>query len=397
MSAGQAGASRRVIRVGACLSLTGRFARFGVQAARGLDAWRSLDGAAELVIADDESSPRTLESLLPAITRRCDVLLGPYSTQLMRVAGRMAADAGGLLWNHGGSGDDVEAAHPGHIVSVLTPASRYAEPFLSHVAGSQPGIRLWVTHGKGSFGRQVAAGAAGTARGLGMEAILASAGSLPEPGDVPARWGLFCAGTFEDDVETVLRARALPDPPAVVCAIAAGVREFGVAVTDPRGILGVGQWFPGTSGDAELGPAEADFLAAHATGSPAVPDYPAVQAAAAAVLAAHCARLAGSTSREVLWEAALGLKGRTLFGGFEVNADGVQVGHETVLVRWDTGNEVALASQAMTGVQFLAHEDTALKAYHQTRARYLAGIPPRRAFNQIGEASSAWSAHVPPP
>jgi hypothetical protein len=48
--------------------------------------------------------------------------------------------------------------------------------------------------------------------------------------------------------------------------------------------------------------------------------------------------------------------------------------------------EEALASQAVTGVQFLAHEDTALKAYHQTRARYLAGIPPRRAFNQIGEA-----------
>jgi hypothetical protein len=72
-----------------------------------------------------------------------------------------------------------------------------------------------------------------------------------------------------------------------------------------------------------------------------VPDYPAVQAAAAAVLAAHCARLAGSTSREVLWEAALGLKARTLFGGFKVNADGVQVGHETVLVRWDTGNPVA--------------------------------------------------------
>jgi hypothetical protein len=37
-------------------------------------------------------------------------------------------------------------------------------------------------------------------------------------------------------------------------------------------------------------------------------------------------------------------------------------------------------------VQFLAHEDTALKAYHQTRSRYLAGLPPRRAFNQIGEA-----------
>jgi hypothetical protein len=43
-------------------------------------------------------------------------------------------------------------------------------------------------------------------------------------------------------------------------------------------------------------------------------------------------------------------------------------------------------SEIATGVQFLAHEDTALKAYSQTRRRYLAGLPPRRAFNQIGEA-----------
>jgi hypothetical protein len=35
--------------------------------------------------------------------------------------------------------------------------------------------------------------------------------------------------------------------------------------------------------------------------------------------------------------------------------------------------------------QLLAHEDTALKAYFQTRDRYLGGLPPRRAFNQIGE------------
>jgi hypothetical protein len=40
----------------------------------------------------------------------------------------------------------------------------------------------------------------------------------------------------------------------------------------------------------------------------------------------------------------------------------------------------------LTGVQFLAHEDTALKAYFQTRDRYLAGLPQPRAFNQIGEA-----------
>jgi ABC-type branched-subunit amino acid transport system substrate-binding protein len=327
--------------MGACLSLSGRFARFGVQAAQGLKAWRSLDGAVELVIADDESSPSTLESVLPGVARRCDVLLGPYSTLLMRAAGRMAADCGWLVWNHGGSGDDVEAAHPGHVVSVLTPASRYAEPFLQHLAGSEPGILLWIAHGKGSFGRQVAGGARAAARDLGIKAALVDARGLPGPDDVPARWGLFCAGTFEDDVETVRRARGLPRPQDSVCAVAAGVREFGQAVPDAEGTFGVGQWFPGTSGAPELGPTEAAFLAACSVLSPAVPDYPAVQAGAAAALAAHCARLAGGTSREMLWQAAAGITTRTFFGGFRINDAGVQVGHDTVLVQWTAHGPVS--------------------------------------------------------
>ena len=36
-------------------------------------------------------------------------------------------------------------------------------------------------------------------------------------------------------------------------------------------------------------------------------------------------------------------------------------------------------------VNFLAHEDVALKAYYETRCRYLGGLPARRAFNRIGE------------
>ena len=60
-----------------------------------------------------------------------------------------------------------------------------------------------------------------------------------------------------------------------------------------------------------------------------------------------------------------------------------------------------------TGVQFLAHEDTALKAYFQTRGRYLGGLPQRRAFNQIGEVlpcvivnglvAGTWSSNTRPP
>ena len=71
-----------------------------------------------MVIEADRSDPGTLQALLPKVAAGCDVLLGPYSTQLARAAGKMAAAAGWLVWNHGGSGDDVQAARPGHRRSV---------------------------------------------------------------------------------------------------------------------------------------------------------------------------------------------------------------------------------------------------------------------------------------
>jgi len=54
------GCASRPLRVGACLSLSGRFARFGSQAARALQVWSLLDGDAEVVIEDDRSDPGML-------------------------------------------------------------------------------------------------------------------------------------------------------------------------------------------------------------------------------------------------------------------------------------------------------------------------------------------------
>src|SRR5215470_4256553 len=158
MAMGGRAAGGGPFRVRACLSLSGQYARFGSQAMRALQAWAALDGDAKLVIEDDRSDPGVLQALLPKVATGCDVLLGPYSTQLARAAGKMAAGAGWLVWNHGGSGDDVQAACPGHAVSLLTPASRYAEPFIRDVVAGT-GLDLWLGQGRGSFGRQVADGA----------------------------------------------------------------------------------------------------------------------------------------------------------------------------------------------------------------------------------------------
>jgi hypothetical protein len=332
------------LRVGACLSLTGRFARFGRQAAAGLEAWRSLTGAADVLVEDDRSDRNSLRAILPGVAARCDLLLGPYSTVLMREAGRVAADAGRLVWNHGGSGDDVEGSHAGHVISVLTPASRYAGPFLRHVASGPRPRDLVIIHGAGSFGRQVAAGAAVIARQLGIRAVSAGAGApLPPPG-VSGDWDLFSAGVFEQDARLAARARQLPDPPRRICAIAAGVRDFAGSVSDPEGVFGIAQWLPGTGREVLLGPQEAAFLSAYAGPTP---DYPAVQAAAGAVLAVHCAGLAGGTASADLWAAAATLDTSTLFGRFGIDPrDGVQIKHDTLLVRWAQGKLVAIGALA---------------------------------------------------
>ena len=78
----------------------------------------------------------------------------------------MAAAAGWLVWNQGGSGDDVQVACPGHVVPLPTPASRYAERFIREVVGGS-GLELWIGPGKGSFGRQVADGAQKIAEQIG--------------------------------------------------------------------------------------------------------------------------------------------------------------------------------------------------------------------------------------
>jgi ABC-type branched-subunit amino acid transport system substrate-binding protein len=320
------------LRIGACISLTGKFGKFGQQAALGLETWRSTGNPVDLVIEDDRSDRRTLTAILPDVARRCDLLLGPYSTVLMRAAGTIAAEHGWLIWNHGGSGDDVESAHPGHVVSVLTPASRYAEPFLRPIAGDA--AQLVIAQGAGSFGRQVADGAAALAQQLG---IRVARDGLSRPGE----WNLLTAGVFEDDAALAARAMRLPNPPRRICAVAAGVREFRNAVSDPEGVYGIAQWYPGNGQVIELGPDEASFTSAYRAHAGSLPDYPAAQAVAGAVVAMHCAKLAGSARRENLWAAATGLRTSTFFGAFGINPrTGAQARHQTVLVRWTEGRNL---------------------------------------------------------
>jgi branched-chain amino acid transport system substrate-binding protein len=332
--------------LGVCLSLSGRYARFSRQAADGLRAWQSLiEDEIELCVEDDRSDPDRVAGALGRVAGSCELLLGPYSTQLMRAAGHALEELDGILWNHGGSGDDVQDLCAGRIVSVLAPTSRYAAPFVRARASDADRGPLWIVRGRGRFARQVAVGAVREARRVGLEVVEKRADEEGAwLGEVPATWDLFSVGTFEDDVAIVNSAASAPRPPRAICSVAAGVQDFVTKVEDPEGMYGIAQWFPGREARPEVGPSEGDFLAVYRRIANTSPDYPAVQAAAAAALALHCAHVAGSAEPGELWAAATGLHTSTLYGEFRIDrTSGAQLGHAPVLVRWDGGEPQLVA------------------------------------------------------
>ena len=310
------------LRIGAALALTGRFARFGGQAAAGLRAWRDLGGGAEIEILDDGSSPGSVGPALDALAERCDLLLGPYGTSTARAAARWAHEHDRLVWNHGGAGSDLSELAPRRLVSLITPTERYGESFVQHLAARHPGTGLRLVSGPGTFGPQVVDGMRRTATVLGVP--------LTGHGDA-----LFTAGTFEHDTALIAD---LPHRPAVLGTVAAGVRAFADAVPDPDGVFGVAQWMPGTGRTVEVGPDEDAFVARYRSITGTDPDYPAAQAAAAAAIAVHCASASGSTDPDALWAAAAGLRTTTLYGDFGIDpTSGAQTDHAMVLVRWRGG------------------------------------------------------------
>lgn len=110
--------------------------------------------------------------------------------------------------------------------------------------------------------------------------------------------------------------------------------------------------------------------------------------AATALVTAYFQRYGPATIRDATWWSGLSaadIRTALLASGRQLVTVAAPWSQQPCIMFADQVPE-ALASQSVTGVQLLAHEDTALKAYRETRRRYLADLPERRAFNQIGEA-----------
>jgi branched-chain amino acid transport system substrate-binding protein len=332
------------VKAGVALSVSGPFAPFGRQALAALRLWAD-DSDVSLVVEDDEGKAGRCRRAVERLVREhhVDVLFGPYGSSLTLAAADVAEQHEHVLWNHGGSSNDVFERGARWIVGIPTPASRYFEPVLRRVTSP---ARVAVLAAETGFSASVARGAVAAAESQGHRVAqrtyasgttdfrLLLEGLAAEPIDL-----LLGVGRFEDDVRLARQMRELGFRVPVVAVVAAGVLVFGEALgADAEGFFGPSQWEPGLPQPIDVGPTAEWFVRAYTARTGELPDYPAAQAYAAGLLASRCASEVGLEQR-ALREAASRLRCTTLYGSFAIDRRGQQVAHDVVVVRWEHGRK----------------------------------------------------------
>jgi branched-chain amino acid transport system substrate-binding protein len=390
--------SEQEILVGLSISLTGKLSRQGQQAFNGLRLWESYVNAeggvalgargrrrVRLVYHDDQSrASQAQQNAVRLITQdRVDLLLGPYSSGLTLGVAQVAEQHSKLLWNHGGSSDEIFNRGYRYLVSAPSPASDYLRSLPQWLAKASPGLRriLIVHSAKGTFPAHVARGALEAARAVGVHSVeVLAVGSQRGWADAVMRemrargpQVVILAADFQDELQ-IMRARSAgadwPDTVQEVAAVAAGVRAFYHELgRGAEGVIGPSQWEPAPeafAGPARRGgpaPEAPPERAAHTGGLRGpdsswflrsfqerfgeLPEYTAAGSFAIGLVLEECIRRAGSLEDERLLEVAAELDLNTFYGRFRIDPEtGRQIAHRVLLIRWQEGRKVVVAEQA---------------------------------------------------
>ena len=139
----------KVLRVGAAVSETGRYAEEGGNVRRGYAIWQDWVNndygglrvgddryRVELIMYDDESDPDTTTELVVRLIEEdeVDFLLGPYSSTLTERAIEVAEARGMVLVEGHGASESLFLQSYANLFAVLTPAGNYTQSALEALA-----------------------------------------------------------------------------------------------------------------------------------------------------------------------------------------------------------------------------------------------------------------------
>jgi branched-chain amino acid transport system substrate-binding protein len=289
---------------------------------------------------------------------KVDILFGPYSSGLTMSVAEIAEEHTKVLWNYGGSSDEIFRRGRQYVVGIASPASDYLRALPRWLAAECPALcRICVLYsGRGTFAWHVARGILESALGVGRHSVHLVPVNVPWD-DHETILGVLSGiapevvvlvGSLQDEL-SILRIRdRWPATVHAVAAVAAGVSVFSTELGSiADGVLGPSQWEPTIANNPNiLGPTTDWFSDNFEQTFHQPPDYVAAGSFAAGLVLTECIRRAATLNDEALRKAANDSDLNTFYGQFRIDAHtGLQTGHRALLIRWEGGHKVVLPAK----------------------------------------------------
>jgi len=320
----------RVVNAAATASQSGSLALQGADAALGLRWWATHSGV-DIELRDDASSTSTARLEYRSwVDADVDILLGPYGSNLVRAVIPVVAGSGKLVWNHGGSADDL--AHP-MVVPLPAPASTYLNGAVE-IAAEVGAEEILLAAGSGPFATSVGSGVRKQADRISLPVKQCELASLSAVAAEATKAAVLITANFDREVAAIAKLSDTQFP--LIACVAAGLPEFHERLGDAaEGVVGPVQWIPQAT-NPDIGPSGAEYARRYQATYGNPPSYVAAQATAAGFLAEEAHRLDLRPEQVQAWQTS------TLLGSFALDESWRQVGHRVHIVRWHEGHQITL-------------------------------------------------------
>ena len=363
------GSAEAPIRIGASVSQTGTYGLLGQNQLRGYRLCVKLVNARggvlgrslELRVEDDRSDVATAVRIYERLITgdRVDAVLGPYSSPITEAVADVAEKHRMPMLAPGAVARSIYTKGRKFVFMVSSPGEIYHEGLIDMAA--RRGLRtVAILHQDSLFTRATAEGAVELAKKRGL--VVTGVESYPPgTGDFTsivtrvraASPDVLLAATYFDDAVAIAKTlRALETSPKMFGVTAGGDLAKFYEALGPTAefVYGATQWEPDLVGLVRDGqripvgrryPGARELVEAHRREfAGADLSYHTAAGYSGCEVLVEAIRRAGSLGGDRVRAAIAALDLNTAYGGFKVNADGVQVAHTMLVFQWQDGKKV---------------------------------------------------------
>jgi branched-chain amino acid transport system substrate-binding protein len=349
--------------VGAALSLTGSYERFGKNMKQAYELWTEhtnskgglLGRQVELRVYDDQSEPETGARLYEKLINedKVDLLLGPYSTAVTLATTTVSEKYKFPVLAAGASGAQIWGRGYKYVFGFYSQAPTYSHGALE-IARDKGYQTVALVNEDTAFPQDVVSGAEVKAKELGLSVVFKE--NYPQRTTdfsvlvqklKAANPDVVVGGTYLPDSTGIIRQSkdASFTPKMFFFTTGPALPEFGTNLEQlAEGIVGNTEWESTVRGSGVE-----DFVKAYQTRWGEIPGYHAAGAYASGQVLAEVVKKAGSVDREKLRDSFATGEFETVFGPYKVDSEGRQVAKPNFIIQWQQGNRVVVWPKSFAG------------------------------------------------